>query len=115
MFLPWSTRVITYETTLTTGITRTKEFERKRLAGVAVKIGTKCGHECAYCSTGALLRMHRSFARAGRSSFEQGFSIVDPDTPERVARDAHRIHRRGMVQLCTTVDAWSPEAQKHNL
>ncbi len=105
----------TYETRLTAGITRTKEFERKRLARFAVNIGTKCGHGCAYCSTGALLRMHRSFVQAGRSSFEQGFSIVDPNTPERVARDARRIRRRGMVQLCTTVDAWSPEAQKHNL
>ena len=105
----------TYETTLTKGITRTKEFERKKLASFAVNVGTKCGHGCAYCSTGALLRMHRSFAQVGRSSFEQGYSILDPNTPDRVARDARRIRRRGMVQLCTTVDAWSPEAQKHNL
>ena len=104
-----------YRTTLCAGITRTKEFERKKLAAFAVNVGTKCGHDCRYCSTGALLRMHRSFAEAGESPFGHGFAIVDPTTPGRVARDARRIRRRGMVQLCTTVDAWSPEAQDHSL
>ena len=104
-----------YQTKLRSGISRTKEFERKKLAGFAVNIGTKCGHGCKYCSTGALLRMHPSFVKTGRSSFEQGFAIVDPDTPQRVARDAKRIRERGMVQVCTTVDAWSPEAQAHDL
>jgi DNA repair photolyase len=104
-----------YQTTLSTGLTRTKEFERKKLAEFAVNVGTKCGHGCKYCSTGVLLRMHRSFAEAARSPFEEGYAIVDPDTPERVARDARRIRRRGLVQLCTTVDAWSPEAQAHDL
>ena len=36
---------------LKTGITRTREFERKRLATHAVNVGTKCGHGCTYCST----------------------------------------------------------------
>jgi DNA repair photolyase len=104
-----------YQTNLRSGISRSKEFERKKLAACAVNIGTKCGHGCRYCSTSALLRMHPSFAQIGRSSFEEGFAIVDPDTPERVARDAKRIRNRGMVQVCTTVDAWSPEAQTHDL
>jgi DNA repair photolyase len=104
-----------YQTKLRSGISPTKAFERKRLAAFAVNVGTKCGHGCKYCSSGALLRMHPSFANAGRSSIEEGFAIVDPDTPERVARDAKRIRNRGMVQLCTTVDAWSPEAQAHDL
>jgi len=104
-----------YETTMKGGITRTKEFERKKLAAFAVNVGTKCGHGCHYCSSGALLRMHPSFAEAGASPFVGGYAIVDPDTPERVARDAKRIRNRGMVQLCTTVDAWSPEAQEHDL
>jgi DNA repair photolyase len=100
---------------LKSGITRTPEFERKGLAQFAVNVGTKCGHGCTYCSSGALLRMHPSFKAAGRSPFEDGYVIVDPDTPERVAHDARRMRRRGMVQLCTTVDAWAPEAQKHDL
>jgi len=102
-------------TTLKTGISRTPEFEKKRLACFAVNVGTKCGHDCLYCSTGALLRMHKSFKEAGENPFGHGFAIVDPTTPDRVARDAARIRQRGMVQLCTVVDAWAPEAQQHNL
>jgi hypothetical protein len=44
-----------------------------------------------------------------------GYAIVDPDTPERVARDAAQMRSRGLTQLCTTVDAWAPEAQEYNL
>ena len=105
----------TFRTRLTTGITRTKEFERKGLASFAINVGTKCCHDCLYCSTGALLRMHRSFKDAGQSPFGHGYSIVDPNTPDRVAADARRIRRRGMVQICTVVDAWAPEAQEHQL
>jgi len=104
-----------YETKLLGGITRTKEFERKKLASFAVNVGTKCGHDCLYCSTGALLRMHRSFVEVGQSPFGHGYAIVDPSTPERVSVDARRIRHRGLVQLCTIVDAWAPEAQAHKL
>ncbi|MGD0089208.1 MAG: radical SAM protein [Planctomycetota bacterium] len=104
-----------YQTKLLGGITRTKEFERKKLASFAVNVGTKCGHDCLYCSTGALLRMHRSFKEVGRSPFGHGYAIVDPSTPERVSVDARRIRHRGLVQLCTIVDAWAPEAQAHQL
>ena len=104
-----------YQTALRSGITRSREFERKKLAEFAVNVGTKCGHDCTYCSSGALLRMHRSFKQVRRSPFESGFAIVDPNTPDRVARDARRMRRRSMVQLCTTVDAWAPEAQEHDL
>jgi DNA repair photolyase len=97
------------------GISRTPEFEKKKLATHAVNVGTKCGHGCLYCSTGAMLRMHHSFKEAGENPFGFGYAIIDPNTPKRVARDAKRIKKRGMVQLCTTVDAWSPEAQEHNL
>jgi hypothetical protein len=40
----------THTTQLKTGITRTKEFEKKKLAAYAVNIGTKCGHDCAYAT-----------------------------------------------------------------
>jgi DNA repair photolyase len=104
-----------HTTSLTTGITRTLEFEKKGLCTHAVNTGTKCGHGCSYCSTGALLRMHPSFKAAQESPFGSGFAIVDPTTPERVARDAHRLRQRGPIQLCTTVDAWAPEAQRFQL
>ncbi|HBG25974.1 MAG: hypothetical protein A2Y10_13810 [Planctomycetes bacterium GWF2_41_51] len=105
----------TYEWELKNGISRTKEFEKKGLAQFAVNIGLKCGHACTYCSTGAMLRVHHAFKELGLSAFDNGYAIVDPTTPQRVARDARKIRKRAMVQLCTTVDAWSPEAQEHDL
>jgi DNA repair photolyase len=105
----------THITTLKKGITRTPEFKKKGLAGFAVNVGTKCGHGCVYCSTGAVLRMHDSFKQAGESPFALGYAIVDPDTPVRVAHDAMGMRKRGLIQLCTTVDAWSPEAQQYGL
>ncbi len=100
---------------LKAGITRTPEFKKKRLATHAVNVGTKCGHGCLYCSTGAVLRMHKSFRDSGEDPFAIGYAIVDPSTPERVASDAGRIQKRGMVQLCTLTDAWAPEVHEHQL
>jgi DNA repair photolyase len=100
---------------LKSGITRSKEFEKKGLACFSINPGTKCGHDCLYCSTGAMLRMHPSFRAVWEDPFGHGFSIVDPTIVERVARDAQRIQERGLIQLCTTVDAWAPEAQHLNL
>ncbi len=100
---------------LKTGISRTPEFAKKKLASFAVNPGIKCGHDCWYCSTGATMRMHPAFKACGENPFAFGYSILDPDTPERVARDAVRIKERGLVQLCTTVDAWAPESQKYGL
>ena len=104
-----------YTTSLKCGIRRTQEFEKKGLASFAVNVGTKCGHLCTYCSTPAMLRMHRSYGEAGESPFGIGFAIVDPEMPKRVAADAKRMHSRGLIQLCTTTDAWSPEAQQYDL
>ena len=44
--------------TLRAGISITKEFEKKGLAQFAVNVGTKCGHGCLYCNTGARMRIH---------------------------------------------------------
>ncbi len=100
---------------LKTGITRTPEFEKKELASFAVNCGLKCGHDCRYCSTGAMLRCHKAFKELGEDPFGFGYTIIDPTTPERVAKDAERIKNRSLVQLCTTVDAWAPEAQEHDI
>jgi DNA repair photolyase len=61
--------------------------------------------------------MHPSFKEAGEKPFDLGYAIVDPSMPDRVAIDAANIRpeKRGLVQLCTTTDAWAPEAQKHDL
>jgi hypothetical protein len=84
------------------------------LAAFAVNVGTKCGGGCWYFSTGSLLRMHPSFKQAGESPFGFGCAIVDPDTPQRVGRDAKRSGARGLVQLCTFTDAWAPEVQQQH-
>lgn len=104
-----------YHWPLINGITRTRGFEKKRLAQFAVNCGLKCGHGCAYCSTGAVLRQHKAFKELGLSPFENSYAIVDPDTPVRVAHDAASKRERELVELCTFVDAWSPEAQKYDL
>lgn len=101
--------------TIVKGIKRTKGFEKKGLAQHSVNVGAKCGHGCLYCSTGATLRAHSIFKKVGESSYDTGYAIVDPDIPERVAQEAKNKRKRGLIQLCTTVDAWSPEAQDYNL
>ncbi len=105
----------TYTYQMKNGIMRTKEFERKGLATHSVNVGLKCGNDCKYCSTASLVRAHKAFKDLGVSAFESGYAIVDPETPTRVARDAKQIRNRGLVQICTISDAWSPEAQQYDL
>jgi DNA repair photolyase len=97
------------------GIRPTPEFAKKKLAQFAANVGVKCGHGCTYCSSGALLRCHTGFKQAGESPFKHGYCIIDPEIPQKVALDAARRRNRGMVQLCTTVDAWCPGAQQFNV
>lgn len=97
------------------GIARSPEFARKRLAGFGINCAIKCDHDCAYCSTGAVLRMHPLFRKCGENPFGFGYAIIDPSTPDRIARDAARIGQRGMIQMCTLSDAWSPVAQRYHL
>ncbi|MDD5134706.1 MAG: radical SAM protein [Phycisphaerae bacterium] len=105
----------TYTYQMKTGIVRTPEFERKGLATHGVNVGLKCGHECTYCSTPTMIRAHKAFKNLGLSAFNTGYAVIDTDTPRRVARDARHTKNRGIVQLCTISDAWSPEAQEYNL
>lgn len=104
-----------HECSLSKGITRSKKFEKKGLAQFAVNIGLKCLHDCAYCSSGAMLRTHAIFRAIGRSSYEQGYAVLDPHIVSKVAHDAASKRKRGLVQLCTTVDAWCPAAQQYGL
>jgi DNA repair photolyase len=100
---------------LATAIHRTPEFAKKKLAAFSVNVGLKCGHGCAYCSSGAVLRCHKAFRDVHESPFQHGYAIVDPDLPEKLASESKRIRKRGVVQLCTTVDAWCPAAQQYDL
>ena len=59
-----------------------------------------------------MLRCHTAFQELGAKAFATGYSIVDTDIAEKVAADIPEMfHHRGLVQICTTVDAWAPEAQ----
>jgi DNA repair photolyase len=104
-----------YTYLLTSGISPSPEFAKKMLAQYAVNVGLRCGHDCTYCSSRATLRCHKAFGRLGQGAFDTGYSIVDPDIVEKVARDARKRRHRGLVQICTTVDAWAPEAQQLQL
>ncbi len=104
-----------YTYPLTQGIKPSKEFAKKKLCDFAVNVGVKCAHDCTYCSTGTMMRMHPAFKEHGQNPFVSGYSIVDPEMPEKVAHDAKHKRQRGLVQLCTIVDAWAPDAQKYDL
>lgn len=104
-----------YEAPCGTGINATEGFREKKLAEYAVNVGYKCGHDCAYCSSAAMYRHREIFKKIGRSAFDRGYSLCDPEMPDLVAHDARTLSKRGKVMLCTTTDAWSPEARRHNL
>jgi DNA repair photolyase len=104
-----------YTYRLGSGIRPSPEFAKKKLAQFAVNVGLRCGHDCTYCSSRAMLRCHEAFKSLGKSAFDVGYSIVDPDIAVKVADDAKRLSKRGLVQICTTVDAWAPEAKELDL
>ncbi len=97
------------------GITETPKFAEKGLATHAINCGVKCDNNCLYCSTGAMLRMHPAFKKYGLDPFGVGYAIIDKDKPAKVAKDAKKIKKKGLVELCTTTDAYSPSAREHNL
>ncbi len=104
-----------YNYSLANGIRPSPEFAKKGLAQYAINVGLRCGHDCTYCSSRAMLRCHPALKKLGKGMSATGFSVVDPDIAERVAKDAKRIKRPGLVQICTTVAAWAPEAQQLGL
>ena len=104
-----------YTFRLGSGIKPSPEFAKKGLAQYAVNVGLRCGHDCTYCSSRAMLRCHKAFGEIGEKAFDTGYSIVDPEIAQKVAADAKRLKNRGLVQICTTVDAWAPEAYELRL
>jgi DNA repair photolyase len=104
-----------HEYPLRTAIHRTPKFAKKGLADFSVNVGLKCAHACTYCSSASMLRCHAAFQAVGESPFKQGYAIVDPDLPDKIVADSKRLRSRGVVQLCTTVDAWCPAAQQYDL
>jgi DNA repair photolyase len=72
------------------GIVRSRKLEEKRLASYAVRI-------------------------ASGSGGSPGCATLGPNAPEHVARDARCIKGKGTLQLCEAMDAWSPQARRHDL
>ncbi len=105
-----------YESSIKVGIGKTPAFEEKGLAMYAVNTGTKCNNDCYYCYLAALpVAWHKSFKQHGLVPAEFGYAIIDPNKPEKVAKDARRIKGKGVVQLCTYTDAWSPAAREYSM
>lgn len=106
-----------YKIRYLTGIKKSDEFARKKLATYAANPGLRCGHNCLYCSSPSLVRHHRAFQNIGRSAFEQGFSAIDPNIWKLVKRDAAKtkMSKRNIVMVSTIADSWAPEALKHKL
>jgi DNA repair photolyase len=105
-----------YESSIKVGIGNTPKFAEKGLAIYGVNIGTKCNNDCYYCYLAALpVAWHKSFKQHGVVPAEFGYAIVDPDKPEKVAKDARRIKGKGTVMLCTYTDAWCPAAREYGM
>jgi DNA repair photolyase len=99
------------------GIGPARAFAEKELATHSCNVGILCGHGCVYCSTAAVNRHSvRRVCDGATLRMSDGVAIL-ADADKFVAsvdRDAGRM-QPGVVELCTTVDAWSPEAQEHDL
>ncbi len=110
---------IVYEHTRKVGIKASPEFQKKQLATHGANVGMLCGHGCLYCSTPAVLGRNPAYkATTGMTAagaFDVGVAIVDPETPKRFARDAVKLKPEHTVMLATMTDAFSPEAQEHDL
>jgi len=95
-----------------------KEFEKKGLATHSVDVGTLCGHGCRYCSTPCTIRDQRDLKETGMTAqelFSGGYSVVDTDTPNRIAKTVEKLKQNDIVMFCPKTDGWSPESQKFTL
>ncbi len=101
-------------------ITRTPEFEKKKLCTHSLDIGLICDHGCLYCSTPtiAAARTNSIFKKngtTGQKAHNAQIAYVDLETPERVKADAKKLTSSDTVMLCTKVDPYSPAVQELGL
>ena len=74
-------------------------------AAKAIDIAERCDESFAGEFTSAVSRNRQQRSRGLRHG----------DIPAKIAAESRRLRSRGVVQLCTTVDAWCPAAQRHDL
>jgi len=105
-----------YAWPLGNGVKRAKKFEKKKLATYSFNVGLACGHQCTYCSTPTMNRTHPGLVVLGFSSDDLGYATVDKDSVARMKGDLPRnLKKTDVVEICTTVDAWAPEARQFGL
>jgi hypothetical protein len=65
------------------------------------------------------MRMHPNlfteYDGSAFKAFAAGEAVVDPTTPDRLSRQLAALKPTDTVMLSTLTDAWSPEAQEHDL
>jgi len=100
----------------TVGINESKGFTKKKLANYTLNTGLSCGHQCQYCSSPGVLRLHPLFKNmSSYSYFQDGGVIVDSNTPNRIGRQAKKLGESDVILFSSTSDPYAPEAQEHNL
>lgn len=110
-----------YRTERTGGISKSNEFKKKKLATHAAAIGLGCGNQCAYCSTGVVLRTQPIFQEIRQSSFTRGNAFVDPNRAKRIKEDileqgwGDKLTADDTIIFSNVDDGWSPEAQEYDL
>jgi len=97
------------------GITLLPADSETWLVQYEIGAGLKCGN----CSRYHPARIPRTLNEAGEAAFlgtlGRNDAIVDPEAPQRVARDAAELRRRGQVILGRCFDPWCPAGQKYHL
>lgn len=105
-----------YERPRKDGVKPNPEFAKKGLCNYSAGIGLMCGHQCAYCSTPALVRTHSVFGDIKVTSFNRGFAIIDQNSHKRIKNNIPKnLTKDDVIQLSTIDDAWSPEARRYDL
>jgi len=84
-----------------------------------VRYEVGAGLQCGICDRYRPTRMPRTvngaFEAAFLSTIGRNDAIVDPEAPQRVARDAAELRQRGQVILGRCFDPWCPAGQKYQL
>ena len=102
----------------TVGLEKSVAFFLKMLATHVINIGLICGHTCRYCSTPGMVARHKLFRNglvSAHSFFQDGGTVVDSNTPNRLLKRAKKLKKDDVVLLSSITDPYSPEAQEHNL
>jgi len=80
-----------------------------------VGAGLQCGICSRYRPTGIPRTVNGALEKAFLNTIGRNDAIVDPEAPQRVARDAAELRHRGQVLLARRFDPWCRAVQKYHL